>query len=201
MIKKNTAYITFRVFQAIKLHLTTMHFDFNKTIGMATVKPETFILRNDQVYFHRLASKYSITEVRDFILANLLVDTSLWIGDLASYIGEDNYRRWLKTKQSLTYVFENDIIDLINSVDNPNDMLVVHEGRFPILLVEAMGSRIALETMVILQYFMNFFPMWNNKIDDDIIWPQYYMKCTKYLPLMRFDEIKCRQILLKHMRA
>jgi len=72
----------------------------------------------------------------------------------------------------LTYVFENDIIGLLGD-DDPEQMLAVIDGQHPNLLREVMSGSIQIETMVILNDIMNFFPMWNRKISDDIIWPNW----------------------------
>lgn len=200
MIKKNTGFLTFQIFMALRAHFTKESYDFFKYSSHISLTKEYFLSRNDSYYFVKLADRYSLVEVRDYFIANLLIDTNLWIGDIYNSDGGDNYFKWLKTQQSLTYTFENDIIHLIDSVDTPNQLLKVEQGRFPILLTETMGGRISLETMVILESLMKFFSMWERSIDDDIIWPQYYMKCKRYLPFLKFDNVKYKQILIKHMR-
>ena len=176
------------------------NYDLSKYSHKIKIKEETFLSRNDKYSFVKLASKFSIDETRDYIFANFVNGDASWVGEMVGAEGEDVYRKWLKTKQSLTYIFENDIIHLLDSVKSPNELLVVPEGRFPVLLAETMGGRISLETLVILNSLLNFFPMWQDTIDDDIVWPSYSTKCKKYTPFLKFDAIKCKQILLKHMR-
>jgi len=195
----NNGLLTFQLFMALKLHFTKDSYDFLKSGPLRSMKQETFILRNDRFYFTKLADRYSIDEMRDFFIANLLVNTELWVGDMLTS-GEDTYLKWMKTKQSLSYTFENDLVRLMDSVDTPNALLKVEEGQFPILLTESMGGRIALESMLILESLMGFFSMWEKKIDDDIIWPQYYLKCIKYLPFIDYDKEKYKKIVLKTMR-
>ena len=91
-------------------------------------------------------------------------------------------------------MFENDILGLIGN-DAPEQMLVVNDGQHPVLLREVMSGTISVETMVILNNIMNFFPMWNKKIDDDIIWPNFRLKCEKYAPFVTFDKVKFKSIL------
>ena len=104
------------------------------------------------------------------------------------------YKKWQKTNQSLSYVFENDVLGLIGN-DAPEKMLTVIDGQHPVLLSEVMGGTIAVETMVILNDIMNFFPMWNRKISDDIIWPNWCLKCEKYTPFVTYDKVKFKNIL------
>jgi len=94
----------------------------------------------------------------------------------------------------LTYVFENDIIGLLGD-DDPEQMLAVIDGQHPNLLREVMSGSIQIETMVILNDIMNFFPMWNRKISDDIIWPNWRLKCEKYTPFINYDKVKFKNIL------
>jgi hypothetical protein len=74
-------------------------------------------------------------------------------------------------------------------------MLKVTPGKHPKLLSETMSGTTTIETMVILNNIMNFFPMWNKKIDDDIIWPNFRLKCEKYTPFVTFDKVKFKSIL------
>lgn len=48
---------------------------------------------------------------------------------------------------------------------------------------------------MILNNFMNFIPMWNKKIDDDIIFPEFVKSCEKYKPFFSYDEQKMKKIL------
>jgi hypothetical protein len=38
------------------------------------------------------------------------------------------------------------------------------------------------------------------KIDDDIIWPDFKMRCLKYTPFIRYDKEKYLHILKKRIR-
>jgi hypothetical protein len=108
--------------------------------------------------------------------------------------GEAAYKKWQKINQSLTYVFENDILGLIGN-DSPEKMLTVTDGQHPILLREVMSGTITVETMVILNDIMNFFPMWSRKISEDIIWPNWCLKSEKYTPFVTYDKVKFKNIL------
>jgi len=56
-------------------------------------------------------------------------------------------------------------------------------------------KQVSLETLVILNDLLKFFPMWDKKIDDDIIWPDFKMKCEKYSPFLNYDKDKFKIIL------
>jgi hypothetical protein len=152
-------------------------------------------MKNKAKYqFYKLSRKYSLEQLRNFFLANFIYGDSTWVGEMLGPEGDKAYSKWQKTNQSLTYVFENDIIGLVGN-DVPEQMLIVNDGQHPKLLREVMSGSIAIETMVILNDIMNFFPMWNRKISDDIIWPNWRLKCEKYAPFVIYDKVKFKNIL------
>jgi hypothetical protein len=198
MIEQNNGYNTFQLYMALKFHFTSKY-DFFKYGGKVKTTKDIFMKRKDRYSFHKLSKKYDMIEMRNYMVANFINDNATWIGDMVDSTGEEYYRDWTKTQQSLSYIFENDLIKLLNSVDKPNQLLEVKSGCYPLLLSEAMGNSIKLETLLILNYFMNFCTMWNNKIDDDIVWPNYYMKCVKYAPFLDYDKSKFKKILVKNL--
>ena len=52
-----------------------------------------------------------------------------------------------------------------------------------------------IETVIIMDDLMNFLPMWQRKIQDDIIWPKWELKLTKYKPFLHYDKNKLKSIL------
>jgi hypothetical protein len=74
-------------------------------------------------------------------------------------------------------------------------MLTVINGQHPTLLREVMSGTITVETIAILNDIMNFFPMWDRKISEDIIWPNWCLKVKKYTPFIQYDKDKFRNIL------
>ena len=94
----------------------------------------------------------------------------------------------------MTYIFSDDIIRLVGD-ESPDRMLKVEDGQHPVLLHQVMSGSIKVETLCILNDIMNFFPMWDRKISDDIIWPNFRLKCEKYTPFVIYDKVKFKNIL------
>jgi hypothetical protein len=191
---ENTGFAAFALYTALKTHFTSSSYDFFKYHGKTNVSKDSFMKNKSRYQFYKLSRKYSLEQLRNFFLANFIYGNSTWVGEMLGPEGDKAYSKWQKTNQSLTYVFENDIIGLIGN-DSPESMLVVNDGQHPTLLREVMSGTIAIETMVILNDIMNFFPMWNRKISDDIIWPNWRLKCEKYVPFVNYDKIKFKNIL------
>lgn len=196
---ENSGFAAFAMFHALKLHFTSSY-DYIKYKGKTSVSKTTFATRKDKYTFYKLSRKFGLTELRDYYIANFLVNDIQWIGDVVGPDAEENYKKWLKTTQSLTYTFENDIIKLLDRVNEPNDLLVVKRNQFPLLMQFAQQGDIALETLIILNDLMNFFPMWEKEIYDDIVWPNFKRRCEKYKPFLSYDKEKFKLILKEKIK-
>jgi hypothetical protein len=197
---ENSGFAAFAMFHAMKLHFTSDSYDYIKYHGKTNVTKTTFSTRKDKYSFYRLSRKFGLTELKDYYVANFLVDNVQWVGDIIGPESEENYKKWQKRIQSLTYTFENDIIKLLDRVDNPNDLLVVRKNEFPLLMQYVTQGDIAIETLIILNDLMNFFPMWEKEIYDDIVWPSFKTKCLKYKPFLHYDKEKFKQILKERIK-
>jgi hypothetical protein len=195
----NTGYAAFAMYNSLKLHFTSTSYDYFKYHGKTNVSSVTFLKRKDKYTFYRLSRKYSLEELRDFYVANFL-DGDKWVGEMANADGEEAYRKWQKTQQSLTYTFENDIIYLMANGGSPDEMLEVKPNSYPILMNLVQLKQVSLETLVILNDILNFIPMWDKKIDDDIVWPNFKMKCIKYAPFINYDKKKFKNILKEKIK-
>lgn len=197
---ENTGYGSFTLYWALKLHFTS-NYDYFKYNGKSKMTKEAFEKNASKYSFYKLSRKYSYNDLKNFYVANFLHSETKWISDLLNAEAEDNYRKWQKVNQSLTYVFEQDIMHLLDSVDNPEELLEVKPGKYPLLLSEAMEENIAIETLCIMNDLMGFFAMWSNKITDDIIWPKYKNKCEKYTPFINYEKNKFRNILKESIKS
>ena len=197
-MNENTGYAAFAMYNSLKLHFTSTSYDYFKYHGKTNVSAVTFLKRKDKYSFYKLSRKYTVEELRDFYVSNFL-EGDKWVGDM-SKDGEEVYKKWQKIQQSLTYTFENDIIYLLSNGGSPDEMLEVKPNSYPILMKMVQLKQVSLETLVILNDIMNFFPMWNKKIDDDILWPDFKMKCEKYTPFLNYDKVKFKEILIEKIK-
>jgi hypothetical protein len=193
---ENSGFAAFAMFHAFKLHFTG-NYDYIKYKGKTNVSKTTFMSRKDKYQFYKLSRKYSLDDLRDFYISNFIVDDIQWIGDISGPSGEENYKKWQKTQQSLTYVFENDIIKLLDKYGIKGEMLFRVDGNhYPKLLEEVMRDEVKLETLIILNDNTNFVEKhWLPRIEDDIVWPQWYKKIIKYTPFLHYDKQSFKNIL------
>ena len=194
----NSGFAAYALWNAIKLHFSS-NYDYFKYNGKSNVTKTTFSTRKDKYSFYKLSRRYSLDELKQYYIANLLVKDSQWIGDIIGQEGEENYKNWQKRNQSLTYTFETDTMYLFDTVDM-HQMLSVPDGGYPKLLGQLMEENISIETVIIMNDLMNFLPMWERKITDDLIWPQYLKKLKKYTPFVLYQKEKCKQILKEKIK-
>jgi hypothetical protein len=188
------------MFHALKLHFTSKY-DYVKYSGKTNVTKEQFMIRKDKFQFYKLSRKYKRDELFGFFVANMLVNPKIWVGDLLSEDAESEYKVWQKTQQSLSYIFEQDIRRLFETVNNPEELLKVVDGQYPLLYNLYMQQKSTKETLIILNECLNFLPMWMKKIEDDIIFPEFVKSCEKYKPFLNFDKPKLLAILKKNLNV
>jgi len=198
-MEETTGFTAYTLYQAIKLHFTS-DYDFFKYNGKTNVSKDSFMHSKSKYSFYKLSRKYSYDDLKDFYVANFIEHDVNWVGEITGPEGEETYKKWQKRIQGLTYRFEQDIMSLMDSVDEPNQLLVVKNGQYPKLLVSTQQGDIAIETLVIMNDIMNFFPMWDKKIDDTIIWPTYKKRCEKYSPFLIYDKRKFKTILQESVK-
>jgi hypothetical protein len=188
---ENTGFAAFALWNALRLHFTT-DYDYLKYHGKTNVTKTNFSNRKDKYSFYKLSRRYDIEELKKFYIANILAKDIQWIGDITGQDGEENFKKWQKRNQALTYNFEADIIHLFESSGN---CLYVDNGNYPVLLQYLMQGDVSLETVCIMDDIMNFLPMWKKKIQDDVIWPEWYKKIVKYKPFVVFDKNRLKTVL------
>ena len=174
---------------ALKRHFTS-NYDFFKYNGKIKANVQSFENRKDKFYFYKLSKR---KESRDLILANLLIDPNIWVGNLVEDKANEVYKSWLKRKQSLTYQFKSDISELYEDF---NKNFVVESGQHPYALRLYMMNRICLESLVILTDITECIPYWNKKISDTIVYPSINRVVVAYRPFLYYERSKMKKILL-----
>jgi hypothetical protein len=191
-----TGYETFGIYEALKLHFTKDSYDFFKYNGKTNISVTAFENRKDKYHFYKLSRKLPNREdLIDFIVANLIKNETLWVGDLLNDDAVVTYRQRQRVLQSLSYIFENDCKKVFDGVEDPNDVIKVNDGSYPVLLTQMLQKNIEFETVCVLSKILGFLSMWQKKITDDIRWPTVHRKLTKYAAFLPQDVVKYKLIL------
>jgi len=185
-----TPFEAYKTFLGIKYHFTTEQYDYVKYHGKVRATIQAFEKRRDKFHFAKLAKH---KDVEGFLIANYVSgDFTGWVGDLFTDESEKTYYDWLSRQQSLSYKFKTDLEKL---EDDFVSYFKVNGGQHPKLLVLYKRDEISIETLTILNRFLKFFPVWDQKINDTVIWPKIHNKCIKYEPFIHYDKEKIKGIL------
>ena len=189
LVSQSVGFEAYVYFQAIKRHFTS-NYDFFKYNGKVKANAQSFETRKDKFFFYRLSK---LPEAKELILANMIKDPKIWVGELLEDKAKEIYHDWKKRKESLGYIFRQDLSEL--NEDDPNSDIITN-GDHPKLLKLYMRNLIHIETLIILDDLMNIFSYWNKNIQDTIIWPDINTLCKNYKPFMEYDKLKMKKIIL-----
>jgi hypothetical protein len=201
---ENSGFAAYALWNALKLHFTSESYDYFKYNGKTNVSKQTFTTNKSKYHFYKLSRKYNLEELKDFYVANFIQGKGDWVGDLLQD-GDENYTKWQKTQQSLTYTFENDIMYMFDSVDGAefwriDDYFKPIDGGWPMLITKMMHDKIKLETVCILIDIFDCMPKWEKQITEDIIWPTHRRIIKKYTPFISYDKEKYKQMLKEKIK-
>jgi hypothetical protein len=179
----------FKLYTAIKNHFTTESYDFFKYNGKVRASEHSFETRKDKYMFYKLSKRDNPLE---YLVANLSEDPKLWVGELFDPKHEQVYASYMKRKESLTYIFKNDIDKLLENFD---DNFKVDEGDYPYLLKLLVQGKIAKETFIIINDCVRFYSKWNKQIADPVLWPKIALNCKKLYPFLEYEKAKYCDVL------
>ena len=154
----------------------------------------SFNKRKDKYWFEKTSRKYSDEEVLNFLLANFVTTDNpqnLWIGEIINS-GERNYTEWRRRKQSLTYLFKEQIQKLI--CENDLETVFNCSKGHPPLLKKYLGGEISLETLTILEKVFSFVENFDKKLKDPV-WETVSRKVKKYIPFLNINMFHYKKIL------
>jgi len=194
-----TGYETFTIYNALKLHFTTKNYDYFKYNGKSKTSIDSFEKRKDKYYFYKLSRQHEREEYIEFLVSNFIEKPDLWAGDLVLEEANDTHKQRMGVIQSLSYKFRGDCSLLRSKVNSANELFKT-KGDYPILLEMTFRKEVNLETLCILSVFIGFFPLWANKINDTINYPNFQMKCMKYLPFLNFESEKFKKIIIEEFK-
>lgn len=189
----------YKVYLAVKAHFTTDSYDYHKYDGQIKCKLETFTKNNARYFFHKLSTKYNISNVRDFFVSNFLVDSNKWVGDLTRNDGKDVYMDWKKRNESFEYFFRNDCIYITNDFTTKHlsfdDGFNSFGGQHPRFFQLVLSKNISYESAVVFNKILQFSKKWDKQIVEKVVWPVHSKRIKKYTPFVNYNETACKLIL------
>ena len=184
----------YKLYLAIKLHFTSDSYNYFTFNGKTRTTLQSFEKRRDKYFFKKLATKFSHEELIQYFVAHFVQNEDTWIGDISKVTNSSVYLEWVKKIQSMSFVFSNDVDQLLKDIEFEQIFEVT--STHPPLLKKYLSKSISLETLVIFNKLLNFVKDFDKTIADPIVWPELKRKVLKYEPFLLVDKPKYKQILL-----
>lgn len=185
-----TPFEAYKLYLSIKMHFTQPQYDFFRYNGKVNVKIQTFEKRRDKFYYAKLAKH---RDPLGYCVAQYATGTTTgWVGDLFGEEAERAYTLYLARHQALTYNFQSDLGKLEEGLISK---FRVKDGQHPEALVLFRRGHINPESFTILNDVLDFFPLWDSKIQETILWPSIRDRMLKYRPFINYDKVKIKSFI------
>ena len=175
---------------AMKAHFSKNDYDFFTYKGKSRVPRNSFYKRKDRGFFVKLSRKYSEEDLKNYLVANFIIDRRGYIANFSN----ENYELWKEKRNNFYNMFTDEIRPLVK---NFNPLFEVKNSEHPILLKEYLGKRVSLETLIILDDLVNFSKTWDNRMAEDYIWFDLKKLMNNYKRFLTIDKKQYRIQLLK----
>lgn len=186
---------SYKLYVSIKNHFnSSLDYNYVKYNGKTkSVNLGTYNKRKDKYYFESLGHKKG-KELLKFYVANFVVGDGRYIAELYNQESEKVYFGWLKVIESLTYLFEQDIKEIKDFLEERDlkfdELFKVNVGQHPIIFRFVQQKMIKVETYIIMDKVLNFSGRFKKDIEDNYIYPEVQYKFDRYSEFMNFDSKK-----------
>ena len=175
---------------AMKAHFSRKDYDFLTYKGKSRVPRDSFFKRKDRVFFVKLSKKYSEEDLKNYFVANFIVEKQGYIANF----NDENYEQWKEKRNNFYDIFTEEIRPFVKDF---NPIFKVKNSEHPFLLKEYLGKRVSLETLVILDDILGFTKNWNRSLAEDYMWYDINKLMKNYKRFLTIDKKQYRIQLLK----
>ena len=175
---------------AMKAHFSRKDYDFLTYKGKSRVPRDSFFKRKDRVFFVKLSKKYSEEDLKNYFVANFIIEKQGYIANF----NDENYEQWKEKRNNFYDIFIEEIRPFVKDF---NPIFKVKNSEHPFLLKEYLGKRVSLETLVILDEILGFTKNWNRSLAEDYMWYDINKLMKNYKRFLTIDKNQYRIQLLK----
>ena len=175
---------------AMKAHFSRKDYDFLTYKGKSRVPRNSFFKRKDRVFFVKLSKKYSEEDLKNYFVANFIVEKQGYIANF----NDENYEQWKEKRNNFYDIFTEEIRPFVKDF---NPIFKVKNSEHPFLLKEYLGKRVSLETLVILDELIGFSKNWDRNLAEDYMWYDINKLMKNYKRFLTIDKNQYRIQLLK----
>ena len=191
-----TPFETYQHYLSLKNHFTNPKYDFFRYGAKTRATITSFNKRKDKYWFEKTSRKYSDQEVVQFLVSNFVSSDNpqnLWIGEIINS-GERNYAEWMKRQQSLSYLFKEQMNELLS--ENELESVFNCSKGHPPILKKYLAGDVSIENVVICEKIFSFREKFDKKLDDPV-WETVSLKIKKYIPFLNIDVFHYKKLLRK----
>ena len=207
-------YRAYQIWMGVKLHMTTEKYDVIKYLGKSTntsresmnsyfQKKERKLGADgwcsERTILHRIGRSFDKQKVN-----------TLGVYDIVSYfvyqftrdriylydMHEDGFKDWLNIVDMYSWEghFRKDLNIILQNLKNDDGyedfqslFTLKNQYAHPKIFKFCLGGDVSIETVLLMNGVLGFIKNINNSIDDiSGVWGDFYLKCTKYLPLLKW---------------
>jgi hypothetical protein len=192
-------YEVYTTYLALKRHFSSEQYDFFKYQGKIRCSLESFKKCKDRFFFEKISRKKNSQEVIDFFVSNFIASdspSSLWIGDIIKH-GETIYNEHKRIKESLSYLFEQNLKTLTES-QHLYDLVKTEGTKHPKLLKLHLNGTVRFEIFFVFIECLNIKERYDQSLEDPI-WKLTSTKISKYENFFTGDLAKYKSIIKKYI--
>lgn len=186
-------YDAYRYYMSVKMHFESETYDCQKYNYKTSATQKSFWKRRDKYQFAKIAKKFNEPlEMINFFVSQF-INQKTWVGDMLTE--EEQWTKWQRRNQALSYTFEQDINKLSLKVKSFDDLFKATHSPYPNVIYYYMKDEVCIETVVILDKLTGFIK--RAQVSDTIVWPEVSLRVRKYSTFVNPDLKKMKEIVLR----
>ena len=187
------SYKTYKLYMGIKQHFEQPGYDYFRYNGGVRVQSsEKFYGRRGfPRYFETFNKRYKEGQLLPFFVSNF-VSGNKRLEDMVN-TGDDIFVAWKHRMQSMTYNFQQELDVMLDNVSHFDELFRLKDAD-PTILKLFYQSIISPETFIIMDMILNFFPQFDEELDE-YQWPANRIICEKYKSFLSVDIEKYKGII------
>jgi len=175
----------YKYYMAIKLHFTDPKFDVFVNRGRVKGSLQTFQTRSDRYLFEKLARQFpQDKECIQYFAANFMYGNRNVIYEADEAM--DNYKEFIRRKQSITRVF----IDDLDTVIKEHAQYDFSRNQIPDVIQLFLAGKVTLETLSILNTLDNFVAVMKQNEHLNLLLSDTIMLIEKSKGFVKYDSYK-----------
>lgn len=183
----------YKYYTAVKLHFTSDKFNVFENRGHIKCSQDALDKRNDRFIFEKLGRKFNTDkELIQFFASNFIYGNSNVI--YAGTESDSNYIEFIRRKQSISRVFEEDCDKIIETGCNVDQLIKFTNNEQPVILSLYLGNIITIETLIILDSILGFINEWKEETLYMMIMGDTIRIIDKSKGFVKFDSTKVLKI-------